>query len=660
MLARLPQHLVTKETTYVGGLLLRAPAAVVNRMCKMINRGVKAAAQGEYLNKAARVARELGDMSLDRTQANRERMGGIAQTSADWVKWGIKGVSMLLGPAGAVIATVSDATIEAAKKAEELERQAERANISVARQRIGVITSVVTNISPLALSALSYTLSVGEDVTAWTEARGKELMDHPERLYELIERSSDQFDSRIWKIANLFEGTDREPSSLERSEALQKFVTELSEEEQDDLLYIVCEAESLKLKDEDKALFRTALSNFRTGLGNKEKTEEALKDLIARYESLDRSEKFKMVSSRFDKLDELSKIHMLHIVFNHAKLTPEENRYFLQFQELSERDDWNTLDDRTREELEARLLQKFNKLNKRQQGLLYGLSFEQYRELDEITTKSKTKFFEFVLEKMKTKGTAAEKNAIKQLDAIRKKEKEGILSLSKAEITFVLDLFQKYCTLEEKKFITNDLRNTYAVVDITDAGLQALIEEQTAFLETLESDVATKDKEDTIRQKEFVGFLELQRNLRKEARTHEYLHPVSAVVSGEREEAIVPAVAPTPTSKIGVVTPTRHIQVEAAEVEEIDIASLPGKIGSSVVSGRVFKGTGHFFGNISATFLGLMGHASYGLFKMFGKASAGELPGTQKAIGWIQPAFNIAALVLKMHIFWAMKRLLVQ
>ncbi|MBS0656319.1 MAG: hypothetical protein JSR46_11125 [Verrucomicrobia bacterium] len=169
---------------------------------KTIHGAFEMAKTEKFLNAAKGSTEEAIRLSLESAQERRSENGQITQV-------GLSAMSMAasLLPGGGTIVT---GVLEAAKTAERIEHEAEKANIHIAKKLLTAPVWAIKAILPTFFSVLGGAAKTGEDLSAWMKTKAVENWSQPEHLSESLANWADSIDaSSFWLNHAYDEGVDK-------------------------------------------------------------------------------------------------------------------------------------------------------------------------------------------------------------------------------------------------------------------------------------------------------------------------------------------------------------------------------------------------------------------------------------------------------------------
>jgi hypothetical protein len=361
-----------------------AVAKVGNCFFKVVRAGAGIAERGEVMSTAKATATSVTGLSFQQAEKKREAAGAAVQTTTSVGKGVLQAAQVI--PGVGTVKAIGEAAFEIVAWAEEKERGIGKANITQAKWSTWVIIETIRAWAPLMFKGVGKLAAGGEYLTERLAARSYQNWSKPSGVSDALQDIGDWMDARAFTLMHLGEQwlPPEKPQVTPAQAIVPQEVTpsdieefeQLSEMGQQDWFFLLLDSDAITLSDEQKEVIRQFKEEGTI-------TEEFEK-IIGLFKALPEQETQKLTPSRFEALDELTKLQLFRLVRDQAQNLTADEREFLfkeRFERLVNRGDWQQLRAKDKRPLTALLLHHFNRLSTKHKEELYSLSPEQLQEL---------------------------------------------------------------------------------------------------------------------------------------------------------------------------------------------------------------------------------------------------------------------------------------
>jgi hypothetical protein len=301
--------------------------------------------------------------------------------------------------------------------------------------------------------------------TDWLKSKLVETTQEATSTPEMLLQNIDRSDALRWKLVQN-ETISHHPYELELKKENTLLTVEgflkLSNDEQDDILFYVENAQSIHVTREQKSNFSDALRYLHAGQQNSV-IDICIQELIALYALISPRERQKITPADCNAMDVLDKVKALQLIREHDKLLrPDERLLLSRFARVTNRHEFQALTADDQEKLKQFLVQVFNRLPGDVQSRLNCLSPEQ---IEELPPNEQQIVCNLAAAKVTEKGTAAEKVRIEQLQAKKSHPDFKTISLC----------LEKYLHSDEKAVLISSLQTRFAVIQLLPGELDQMI-----------------------------------------------------------------------------------------------------------------------------------------------------------------------------------------
>jgi len=674
--------------TYVASGVARVAATTLNYACKAVRVGLEKVEEGDYIKRVAPHVNALAQEEISRFSQLRAMRGEQLQESAALGQRAVEGIggavagaaASLAGAAGAagiapvaagatavakvagIAQSVASGVIEGVRAGERIERAASAKNSRFYQRYYSKVVDVGTRLVPHLLSGAKWLAAQGEQATGWAAQKAAAGMEHSAAIEEALYNAADRTDAAAFRLLNYFNAPEsaqplnRVKKAEERPQPKEIGAAEVAKfkalppDEQEELLFLVQESLTWGCSKKEKAEFAEGIQMLRQPGGDIVEAEKRISKMLGIYAIMPESDKRLFTPSHFTGLDELSKLHFIQIVRDHAKgLNASERALLLrpEYRHLHNEGDWEKLEPAQKKAIEKLACIHFNRLPREIQEQLSSLTEAQFLQLK---PEDRQKFVEVVNLRVQLhkSSSPAEKAAFAALF-----EKVAAIADPK-EIKVILKAFNGLFTVREKVFLYSQFKEQYTYVKMGPKELEGLIQALRADYALYKPEqLATPEARET---KAALEWLEAQQgNLA--------LAMGTASVKTNQAAPAVPVqamVASLKTSK-GVVAPLIPIKAQ----KPIDVAHIQSEVGLHVgkgaqaigyygigglarIAGWGVGGAGRVAGNV----LGYLSEPTIPGISRLKKVGAHiplvsrlpEVISEQDSIKWIEPLMKLASL----------------